>query len=73
MQTHQPLAKQAIRPWCLLKTSQILLALHSGMLNGAKTDALAIRLHIMYDPSILPLSLGIERFTTLIRKWISLW
>ena len=56
-----------------LKASQIFLALHSGMLNGTKTDTLAIRLHIMYDPSILPLSLCIEGFTTLIREWIRLW
>lgn len=43
------------------------------MLNGAETNALAIRLYIMYNPAILPLSLGIEGFTTLIREWISLW
>ena len=75
MPHHQSLAanKECMQNGACLKASQIFLALHSGMLDGAKTNALAIRLHIMYNPSILPLSLGIERLTSLIRKWIGLW
>ena len=75
MQAYEPLAanKQNMCRGDLLRTSQVFLALHSCILNCAETDALPIRLHIMYNPTILPLSLGVERLTTLVRKWMCLW